>query len=134
MWKRFVNWNFISKGCRWSTFPRGGGDFVADELSKIAAQREPVPPGSFVEKLTRPSVEARPDIQDSPQEGIKGKGIPVEEEAPGRRSVFAARIAMLAWAKEIWKYLHHRDLPDNDKSAECIARRAKMYALVNGEL
>ena len=47
------------KGLQMEHIPRGE-NFVANELSKIAARREPVPPGTFVEKLTRPSVERQP--------------------------------------------------------------------------
>ena len=60
--------------------------------------------------------------------------MPGEEGTPGRQTVFAANPTSPGWAEEIWKYMHHQDLPDDDKSAERIARRDKMYALVNGEL
>lgn len=39
-----------------------------------------------------------------------------------------------AWANEILRYLRHQALPDDDVLAECIARQAKMYVLVDGEL
>ena len=34
-----------------------GKNFIADELSKMAAESKPVPPGVFVERLVRPSIE-----------------------------------------------------------------------------
>ena len=85
-----------------------------------------------MERLSSPSIEARfyPQCALSKEP----EGIPGKEEAPGERPVLAAGPSRPVWAEDIWKYLHHRDLPDDDKSAECIARRAKMYVLVNGEL
>ena len=37
-----------------------GENSIADELSKVAAGRGPVPVGVFVERLYRPSVEPKP--------------------------------------------------------------------------
>ena len=45
---------------------------IADELSKLAARREPVPPGVFIERLTHPSIAvAKPKLQRPP---CPGKG------------------------------------------------------------
>ena len=38
------------------------------------------------------------------------------------------------WMDPIWAYLRDQVIPDNDASAEKIARQAKRYALVEGEL
>ena len=67
------------------------------------------------------------------KKGQKEKEYPGRKKLPGG-SVFRAGPARPVWAEEVWKYLHHLDLLDDCKSAECIARRAKMYALVDGEL
>ena len=43
---------------------------IADELSKLAARRDPVPPGVFIERLTRPSIApAKPKVQKPPCPG-----------------------------------------------------------------
>ena len=103
------------KGLQLEHIPRGE-NFIADELSKIASGREPVPPGIFVERLSRPSIEA----QYCPQYALckESEGMLREGEAPEERPVLAAGPSWPVWAEEIWKYLHHQDLPNKDKSAE----------------
>ena len=96
-------------------------NFIAEELSKIASRQEPVPPGIFMERLSHPSIEARLNIQGALNK--EAKGIPGEEEAPGERPVLATRPARPVCAEDIWKYLHQWDLPDDDKSVECIAQK-----------
>ena len=53
--------------------PRGE-NFIADELSKMAAERKPVPPGVFVERLMRPSIEPKlvPGTPSPPTRGAPG--------------------------------------------------------------
>jgi ribonuclease HI len=47
---------------------------VADQLSKLATKREPAPPGTFIERLTRPSImPAKPKAQVTP---CPGKEVP----------------------------------------------------------
>ena len=46
-------------GIQMEHIPRGE-NFIADELSKMAAKRELVPPRIFVERLMQPSVEPKP--------------------------------------------------------------------------
>ena len=45
-------------GIRMEHIPRGE-NFIADKLSNVAGKRESVPPGIFVERLMRPSVEPK---------------------------------------------------------------------------
>ena len=50
---------------------------IADELSKLAARREPVPLGVFIERLTRPSIAAaRPKLQKPPCPGKEALASP----------------------------------------------------------
>jgi ribonuclease HI len=46
-------------GLQMEHIPRGQNN-IADELSKMAARREPAPDGVFIERLTQPSVATKP--------------------------------------------------------------------------
>ena len=55
---------------------------IADELSKLATWRDPVPPGVFIEKLTRPSIApAKPKVQKPPCPGKEASS-----SSPGARA------------------------------------------------
>ena len=53
---------------------------IADELSKIAAQREPAPTGAFIERLTQPTID-KGAVQGSP--GAVTRGGPPGSTPPG---------------------------------------------------
>lgn len=38
------------------------------------------------------------------------------------------------WEKELLRYLQDCSLPEDDKEAEHVARQAKMYVLIDGDL
>ena len=72
-------------GIQMEHIPRGE-NFIADELSKMAAKREPVPPGVFVERLVRPSIEPKlvPGTPSPPTRGgPRGRQRPRERRPPG---------------------------------------------------
>ena len=131
-------------GLQFEHVPRAMNE-VADQLSKIAARREPAPPGAFVERLSRPSIApAKPEPRGAPcpDEGAPpampptepGSGPPGEVPLPGKHAVLAADRQALWWAEELLQYLQHGLLPGDDNEAERIARQAKMYVLIDGDL
>ena len=142
--------------------PRGE-NLVADELSKMAAERKPVPPGVFVERLVRPSIEPKlvPGTPSPPTQGAPGtmpaprasgprgatspppgtltsRGAtspePGASHVPGEHDVMATERATPPWAMDLLRYIRDRVLPEDDAEAERIARQAKMYVLVDGDI
>jgi hypothetical protein len=67
------------KGIQMEHVPRADNS-IADELSKIAARREPVPPGAFIERLTRLTID-KGNMQGSP--GATARGGPPGSTPPG---------------------------------------------------
>jgi hypothetical protein len=117
------------KGIQMEHVPRADNS-IADELSKIAARREPVPPGAFIERLTRLTID-KGNMQGSP--GATARGGPPGSTPPGGE-VSAITPGGPPWADDIMKFLQGQELPDDDGNAERVARQAKMYVLVDGEL
>ena len=105
------------KGVQMEHIPRADNS-IADELSKIASRREPVPPGAFTERLTRPTIDIS-DTQGPPGGGPRG-GPP--RTAPPGGEVSAVSLRVPSWEDDIMKYMQGRGLPDDDEGAERVAR------------
>ena len=154
------------KGIKMEHIPRRQ-NFTANELARLAAERSPVPPGTFVELLARPSIvpkavagvpststqgapaavprgapkgaagdlpaPSQGSAAAAPAQGEVSRGSLVEP-VPGELSVMVIEEAAPPWALEILHFLRDRALPEDDKQAERVARQAKMYALVDGDL
>jgi hypothetical protein len=98
---------------------------ITDELSKMAAKRERVPAGTFVEWLMRSSVTPKPAAGDpsTPTQGSPAAmlpegsvpGGPGEETIPGKHVVMAAEESTPAWATELLHYLQDCTLPEEEK-------------------
>ena len=126
--------------------PRGK-NFIADELSKMAARRAPVPPGVFIERLVRPSIEPKlvPGTPSPPTQGAPGTtaapGAPISRGAtspppgtltsqgatspepgasrvPGEHDVMATERATPPWTMGLLRYIRDRVLPVDDAEAE----------------
>ena len=120
------------------------------ELSKMAAERKPVPPGVFVEWLVRPSIEPKlvPGTPSPPTQGAPGTtaapGASISRDAtspepgashvPGEHDVMAVERATPPWAMGLLRYIRDHVLPEDDAEVERIARQAKMYVLVDGDI
>src|SRR6266516_3916859 len=127
---------------------------IADRLSKCAAQKLPVEPGTFVLHLTQPSVS--PETMARKWKKLdSGKPLPVEPSAPGRIPagnnssvtagpmafadevcaptveevplVFVAEPQAPTWARHVVHFLQTGELPDGQDEAERVTRRASMY-------
>ena len=112
-------------------------NFLADELSKLAAKGGPFPPGVFMERLTEPSVTiptgngalstptsrvpgARPSRGARPD--LRGR-----DSIPEKHSVAVVEGASPPWVVEILRYLRNRDLPEDDKQADRVVQQASLY-------
>ena len=136
-------------GLRMEHIPRGLNS-VADELSKIASRRDPVTPLVFIERITRSSIptakvktraKVRP-AEDTPVTPAPvaraspgpGKDSPGEDIIPDKHLVLAAEHSTPPWAMDILRYVRDHILPEDDKEAERVARQAKMYTIIDGDL
>ena len=136
-------------GIQMEHIPRGE-NLVADELSKLAAERGPVPPGIFVERLTRPSAEpkvvpgalATPTLGAPRTDATSGTSAsrdttlakPGEEPTPGNDDVMVTERVAPSWATDMMRFMRDRVLPEDDAEAERVARQAKMYTLIDGDI
>ena len=62
--------------------------------------------------------------------------VPTAEEAllPSGQEVLLVERTHPPWALDIVKYMVEHVLPEDDHEAERVARRAKLYVLIDGEL
>ena len=126
---------------------------ITDELSQLASCQDPVPPGVYIEVLRRPSVSLeRPSTKSTTALGADdpATSTPREPSPEGAEDLVAPtpREAMLLlgrmvlplertqppWAQDIMKYMTEHTLPADDHEAEKVARRAKLYVLIDGDL
>ena len=127
---------------------------VADELSQLASRQDPVPPGLYIEVLRHPSVSLeRPNTKSTT--ATLGAGdpatstprVPSLEEVedlvaptPREAMLLLGRMVLPSerthppWAQDIVKYMTEHTLPADDHEAEKVARQAKLYVLIDGEL
>jgi hypothetical protein len=90
----------------------------ADHLVWIASSRAPTPPDVILERLTKPSVKATEPSEDTGLMVIDG---------PDQQSGFD-------WMSQIRSYLENRPLAEDDAEIERIARKCRMYHLIDGIL
>jgi ribonuclease HI/transposase InsO family protein len=115
---------------------------LADELARAASARAPLPVAAFEERLNIPTVsvpirdEGKAPGATGTSEGAPLAGKPEEVRLSGDHSVVVTLepATVAPWMGPIWAYLRDQVIPDDDASAEKIARLAKRYALVDGEL
>ena len=71
---------------------------------------------------------ASPEAQDP--------AVPAAEEAllPPAQAVLLVERTHPPWAQDIVKYMVEHVLPEDDHEAERVARQAKLYILIDGEL
>ncbi|XP_071675721.1 uncharacterized protein [Lolium perenne] len=108
-------------------------NLIADELSNLAAKRKPVPPGTFVEYLTQPSVKPKPaagtpstSTQGAPTSSSRGGVLeqPRREPIPRKHAIMFVEGTTPPWAEDILQYLRDHTLPEDDKQAERVTRQA----------
>jgi hypothetical protein len=90
----------------------------ADHLAWIGCSRAPTPSDVILERLVKPSVKATEPSKDTDLMVIDG---------PDQQSRFD-------WMSQIRSYLENRSLADDDAEIECIARKSRMYHLIDGVL
>lgn len=113
---------------------------LADDLSRLASSRACVPAGVFEERLTLPSVlpaeqdegETSSLIQVTPATPSVGSPdrVPPSDEC----AALADCSQNASWMAKIRGYLKEKFLPEDDASAERVARQSKRYAIVDGDL
>ena len=90
----------------------------ADHLAWIASSRALTPPDVILERLVKPSVKATEPSEDTGLMVIDG---------PDQQSGFD-------WMSQMRSYLENRPLADDDAEIERIARKSRMYHLIDGVL
>jgi ribonuclease HI len=88
----------------------------ADHLAWIASSRAPTPPDVILKRLAKPSIKATESSEDTSFMVIDG---------PDQQSG-------CDWMSQIRSYLENRSLADDDVEIESIARKSKMYHLIDG--
>jgi ribonuclease HI len=90
----------------------------AGHLAWIASSRAPIPPDVILERLVKPSVK-----ETEPSEGTCIMVIDGSDQQSG-----------CDWMSQIRSYLENRPLTDDNAEIERIARKSKMYHLIDGVL
>jgi hypothetical protein len=90
----------------------------ADHLAWIASSRAPIPSDVIVEKLTKPSIKSVETLRETYLMIIDGA-----EQQPD-----------VDWMSPIKAYLDNQPISDDNVEIECIARKSRMYHLIDGVL
>jgi hypothetical protein len=88
----------------------------ADHLAWITSSRAPTPPDVILKRLAKPSIKATESSEDTSFMVIDG---------PDQQSG-------CDWMSQIRSYLENRSLADDDVEIESIARKSRMYHLIDG--
>nr|AAU90115.1 putative polyprotein [Oryza sativa Japonica Group] len=104
---------------------------IADELSRVASARAPLPPGTFEERLAQPSARPSPlrDPNDTPTDPTPGDPRP-----SGPEGVNPDPPHQVVWMTDIRAYLEGNTHPEDRAEAEKLARISKQYVLIEGTL
>ena len=113
----------------------GESNSEADTLANIGSRCLPIPPCVFWEEISEPSIKTK---KKKPKPGeVKGSGAePTEQSAAADDEDGPAEVMMIepTWTQPYIAYLAQGKLPDEPIEARRIARRAKAYTIINGEL
>jgi hypothetical protein len=90
----------------------------ADHLAWIASSRAPIPSNVIIEKLTKPSIKTVETLRETDFMIIDGS-----EQQPE-----------IDWISPIKAYLDNQPISDNDAEIERIARKSRMYHIIDGVL
>ncbi|XP_066162902.1 uncharacterized protein [Oryza sativa Japonica Group] len=104
---------------------------VADELSRIASARAPLPPRTFEERLVQSSARF-----DPPRDPGATASAPTPDDPRASRpdGVNPDPPRQVVWMTDIRAYLDNNTLPEDRAEAEKLARVSKRYVLVEGTL
>jgi hypothetical protein len=86
-----------------------------DHLAWIASSRAPIPTDVIVEKLTKPSIKSVEMLREMDLMIIDGAEQQLE----------------IDWMSPIKAYLDNQPIPDDNAEIECIARKSRMYHLID---
>jgi transposase InsO family protein len=89
-----------------------------DHLAWIASSRASIPSEVIVEKLTKPSIKSEETLRETNLMIIDGA-----EQQPE-----------IDWMSPIKAYLDNQPISDDNAEIECIARKSRMYHLIDGVL
>jgi ribonuclease HI len=98
-----------------------------DDLARRASRREPLEPGTFLDILMKPSVkevsgEVSPAAPDISSEATKAERAVADIETTDD------------WRNPLIKFINNEELPEDDREAEKITRKAKIYCMVDNDL
>jgi len=134
----------------WAVYVPRGENTAADELSQVASKQEQVPPGIYIEVLRRPSVppeklmaRSAPGAGDPSTSTTRVASLEAQDPAapPAGEAMLSFRRMVLPvegtyppWARDIVKYIMEHALLEDNHDAERVARQAKLYVMIDGEL
>jgi len=111
---------------------------AADALAKMASERAMVPPDVFVSDLYKPSVDYKDDGGSDQPLGDSGPDPKVftvqEQEAMDIESEPPAPDDSPDWCYPLLQHLVDGTLPSDQAEARRVARRAKTFLLLDGEM
>ena len=108
----------------------------------MAAERKSTPSGIFINDLTSPSAREKPSTVDKTraEETEHAPSYPAPDQAPGGPLCLAtgqpdpSQADSTDWRADLLAYLLHEVLPEERNAAHQVARRAKTFAVIDGEL
>ncbi|XP_066160095.1 uncharacterized protein [Oryza sativa Japonica Group] len=104
---------------------------VADELSRVASARAPLPLGTFEERLAQPSAQLNPPRDPDTMPSALTLDDPL---ASGPEGVDPDPPCQVVWMTDIQAYLDKNTLPEDRAEAEKLACISKRHILVEGTL
>jgi len=111
---------------------------AADALAKMASERATVPPDVFVSDLYRPSINYKDDVGSDPPPGGSGLDLEAstahEPEAMDIEPEPPAPDDLSDWRYPLLQRLVDGTLPSDQAKARRVARRAKSFLLLDGEM
>jgi len=111
---------------------------AADALAKMASEQATIPPDVFVSDLYKSSVDYKDDGGSDPPPGSSGHdpGVSVahEPEAMDIETKPPAQDNSPDWRYPLLQRLINGTLPLDQAKARCVARRAKTFFLLDGEM
>ena len=110
----------------------------ADEIAKRASRRQPQEAGIFEERLSKASIkqpqEISPPSTDEKLPPPPATGDPDCGPPSGARLMMTMVHQETGWVDELKDYLLKGTLPEEDAEAERVARQAKSYFILKGDL
>ena len=121
-------------GCELRHIGRNSNE-EADTLANVGSMKTKVPPGVFLEKISKRSIKvARPAAPSTPAPGTPEVDASSSEAPDSANHPVEVFLMEPMWTKPFLAYMLRQELPEDTVEARRITRRAKAFTIINGEL